>query len=61
MASAIVQILPIILGGLILPAPIIISLLLLRRTDGLAAAGAFVAGMTVVRLLQGAFAGSLLR
>lgn len=48
---------PLIIGSALVPAQIVLTLLLLRSASGRVTAVAFVAGMFVVRLLQGAVFG----
>lgn len=55
------DLLPMILGTALAPAWIILVLVLLRSPDGLVKTIAFVAGTTVVRLLQGIVFGFILR
>lgn len=57
MGDAIVSMIPMMLAAALVPAPVILTLLLLRGTGGLAAGASFVAGITVVRLVQGALFG----
>ncbi|MFN8590387.1 MAG: GAP family protein [Thermomicrobiales bacterium] len=57
MTEAIVAMIPMMLAAALVPAPIILVLMLLRGSGGLAAGAAFVAGVTVVRLVQGALFG----
>ena len=49
---------PLAVAGAIVPAPFVVTILLLRTS--LASAGAWIAGMTVVRLLQGLVFGVIL-
>ena len=51
---------PLILASMFVPVQIMITLLLLRSSSGKVTAWAFAAGMTVVRLLQGAIFGLVL-
>lgn len=60
MGQTVVQMLPVMLSAALAPAPAIVVLLLLRGKGGLATAAAFVGGMTVVRLAQGALFGFVL-
>ncbi len=53
MGDVVVNMLPLMAGAALVPVWIIMTVLLLQRPDGLTVAGAFVGGMTVVRLLQG--------
>ncbi|QYO68180.1 GAP family protein [Leptolyngbya sp. 7M] len=55
------DLLPMILGTALAPAWIIIVLLILRSDNGLVKATAFVAGTTIVRLLQGLIFGHIFR
>lgn len=57
MATILVEMLPLMLSAALVPAPLIVVLILLQGRGGLGAAAAFVAGMTVVRLAQGALFG----
>lgn len=57
MAATLLALLPLMLSAAIAPSWIVIQLLLLRRPGGIAAAVAFVAGMTFTRLAQGALFG----
>ncbi|HEY7030483.1 MAG TPA: GAP family protein [Thermomicrobiales bacterium] len=59
MGDVILSLLPLIAGAAIVPIWIIIVLLLLSSQNGLARAGAFVAGATAVRLGQGIVLGAL--
>jgi hypothetical protein len=59
MSDVILTILPMILGSALVPIWIILVLLLLRSSNGLAKAGAFIAGATTVRLAQGVVFGLL--
>ena len=47
------SLIPLIIASAILPMQIIVTIVLRRSRSGLQAAGAFVAGMTVLRLVQG--------
>jgi hypothetical protein len=51
---------PLIIGSAILPMQIVVTIVLRRSQAGLLAAAAFVAGMTVLRLVQGLVLGLLL-
>ncbi len=51
---------PLIIGSAILPMQIIVTIVLRRSRAGLKAAAAFVAGMTVLRLVQGLVLGLLI-
>lgn len=53
MTDALIAMLPMMLGAAVMPGWIMVALLLLHRPDGIAAAGALVGAMTVVRLVQG--------
>lgn len=54
METVLVSLLPYIIGSAVVPLQIIISLLLLKSSNqGLLKAAAYVAGMTITRLLQG--------
>ncbi|GCE19381.1 GAP family protein [Dictyobacter kobayashii] len=56
MGSLILSLLPLILGGTLVPAQIIINILLLQSPrQGLLKSAAYVCGMTLLRLLQGLF------
>jgi hypothetical protein len=57
MGETIAQLFPLMLSAAMAPAPAIVVLLLLRGDGGLATAAAFVAGITLVRLAQGALFG----
>lgn len=57
MGQVYLQMLPLILGAAILPLWIIIVLMLLSGQGGLARGAAFVAGVTLMRLLQGVLFG----
>jgi hypothetical protein len=57
MGSTIAEILPLMIGSALGPAPIIMVLLLLRRPGGLLIACSLVGGMTATRLVQGALFG----
>lgn len=60
MGSVIVQLVPMILGAMLAPIWLIIVLLMLASSGGLAKASAFVLGTTATRLAQGALFGALL-
>jgi hypothetical protein len=51
--SALVELLPLIIGAAVVPIPVIIVLLLLSNTGGLLKGAAFVGGAITVRLAQG--------
>jgi hypothetical protein len=57
MGSAIIQLLPLIVGAAVVPIWIIMVLFLLRSEGGLLKAAAFAAGAIIVRLVQGIFFG----
>lgn len=59
MISVLVQLVPMILGAMLAPIWVIIVLLLLASPSGLLKATAFVLGMTLTRLVQGAIFGAL--
>lgn len=59
MSIIVTEFLPLMIGALLVPVPIVIVLLLLRDEGGLLKAAAFVAGQTAVRLLQGIVFGFL--
>ncbi len=61
MPDLLLTLIPLGVGSAIVPVQIIITILLLRAPGGRAAALAWVAGMTVLRLLQGLVLGFLLR
>jgi threonine/homoserine/homoserine lactone efflux protein len=54
------SLLPLVLGSALVPAQLVITILLVRSAEGARAALAFVGGMTVVRLSQGALFGLVL-
>lgn len=54
------SLIPLILGSAILPMQIIVTIVLRRSQAGLLSAAGFVAGMTVLRLLQGMVLGLLI-
>lgn len=54
------NLIPLIIGSAILPMQIVVTIVLRRSKAGLLAAAAFVAGMTVLRLVQGLVLGLLL-
>jgi Sap, sulfolipid-1-addressing protein len=58
MVSAIVQLIPVMIGAAVVPICIILVLLLLRSPDGLSKAVAFAGGQIVVRVAQGVGFGS---
>jgi hypothetical protein len=61
MGSVIVSLLPIIIASAVMPAPIILTVMLLKSPQqGLLKASAFVVGMTSLRLLQGLIFGLIL-
>jgi hypothetical protein len=60
MGETIANMLPTMLIVAVLPAPTIVVLVLLRGAHGLTGAAAFVGGMTIVRLAQGALFGFVL-
>ena len=61
MGPVIFSLLPLIIGSALVPVQIIIDILLLKSTEqGVLKASAFVAGMTVTRLLQGLIFGLIL-
>ncbi len=53
------NLIPLIIGSAILPMQIVVTIVLRRSEAGLLAAAAFVAGMTVLRLVQGVVLGLL--
>jgi hypothetical protein len=55
------SLLPLILGGALVPVHLVITILLLRSPGGRGPAVAFVAGLTTVRLVQGAVFGLVLQ
>lgn len=60
MAAVLVELLPMILGAVLAPLWIIIVLLMLSGSRGLAKATAFVLGMSLTRLAQGVIFGTLM-
>ena len=61
METVLIELLPYIIGSAVVPIQVIISLLLLKsRSQGLLKAIAYVAGMTITRLLQGLLFGAVL-
>jgi hypothetical protein len=58
MGSVLIQLLPLVIGSMMVPTWIMLVLSLLTSEHGLARAGAFVSGVTVVRLLQGITVGA---
>lgn len=59
MGSVLVQLIPLVIGSVMMPTWALLVLLLLRMGDGLVKAGAFVSGVTAVRLLQGLIFGAV--
>ena len=61
MGDTLVSLLPFIIGSALVPVQIILAILLLKSpAQGVLKASAFVAGMTVARLLQGLFFGLIM-
>lgn len=60
MTSLFGELLPLILGNVLAPLWLIIVLLLLAKPGGVAKAGAFVLGMTLARVVQGALFGAVM-
>jgi len=60
MAELLLALIPLGIGGALVPVQIIITLLLLQSASGRITAVAWLAGMTVVRLLQGVLFGLIL-
>lgn len=60
MERALIQLLPLVIGSVIMPTGVALVLLMLRSERGLAVAAAFIGGMTTTRLLQGVIFGTLL-
>jgi hypothetical protein len=58
--DVLIGMLPLMVSAALVPAPLIIVLTLLRGHSGLAAGAAFLVGMTVVRIAQGALFGFVL-
>lgn len=58
--SALVDLIPLILGAVLAPLWVVIVLLMLSKPGGVSRAGAFVTGTTLMRLLQGVVFGLLL-
>src|SRR4051812_22144447 len=60
MGSAIVNLLPLMIGSALVPSYVIVVLMLIRNSQGLLKASAYVGGMTAIRLVQGAIFGPVL-
>lgn len=60
MTAVLVELMPLILGAILAPLWVIIVLLLLASSNGLAKGAAFVLGMTLTRLTQGAIFGTIM-
>src|SRR5262245_25537167 len=54
-----VSLLPLTIGAAVMPLWIIVSLLLVRSKNGVAKAGAFIAGAMIVRVMQGILLGDV--
>ncbi|HEX8035756.1 MAG TPA: GAP family protein [Ktedonobacterales bacterium] len=60
MGDVLVQLVPLVIGSLMMPTWILLVLFMLRTTHGLANAIAFVGSITLVRLTQGVLFGTIL-
>ncbi|MGZ3582567.1 MAG: GAP family protein [Ktedonobacterales bacterium] len=60
MGDVLVQLVPLVIGSIMMPTWILLVLVMLRSAHGLANAIAFVGGVTIVRLVQGILFGTIL-